>query len=121
MKAEAGFELVITDEKITPPTKTHFSDAWNPSLVDEVLGILCRALSYNLDHEVKSAIEELNRMIDEMFFEFMGKERTQIKESIETERIHVTARNLETLYHTMMTTDDIDESIFVKSKSVNRV
>lgn len=118
-KTEAGFQLTVTNDKTSPPTLMVFSDNWNFESVQGLLSFLCKSLDFSCDPEVKTSIEEVYRMIEDMFFESLGCARTRIKETLETERIHSTVRNLESVYQSMLTSNDIDESIFCRSSAVD--
>lgn len=118
-RLETGFELVIKDEKMSPPKITNFSDSWNPISVDELQGFLCSSLGFTCDKEVKSAIEDVYRLVEEMLFEYLGKTKSTAAEAFDSERINTTSMTLETLYMGMLTSDDIDESLFVRSSKVS--
>lgn len=110
--------MIIIDEKESPTVEHTFKHQDKKLKSDQLLSLLCKSLGYSFDSEAKTYIEEYFQLIEEAFMENLGKKKIQIPLALESERIMVTSRGLETIYQNLLTHHDIDESIFVKSDVV---
>lgn len=118
LHSEEGYDMVIKDEKESPVVEHEFKHADKKAKADLLLATLCKSLGYSFDIEAKESIEKYFQLIEEVFLENLSKKRNQIPTAVDSERIMVTSRGLESVYQSMLTSNDIDESIFVKSDVV---
>lgn len=117
-KSSSSFDLHISLPADGQKVIVVIPGAKKAELQGEIEEYLAKLFEFEIDSEVKEFLQKCTKKMDEIVTTAC-KNKVDMFES--TYKLLATNRSLENLYQGMLGSEDIDESIFVRSSSVNDV